>query len=275
MRIKDDQITKRLAAIRHAVGGQKVKFSPAPFPRRILKDKDLDTIESITKLFHPSGLLVDQGVPVFVYIRDNTFHTIHKFPEDGNRVHFFVCDTLERMQSQGRFKSRYRQTNRDDNLYWVDTRSGGLHEKPLWPCKYCLGKIRTVWPVTDEMCQESDAKEIFPELKKRLSAYREFREKASTLRSDSQETGYSYKWASISKEHKKDKGYNCEECGVNLSRYRNLLEIHHIDGDKSNNTRSNHRCLCKLCHANEHPHMNVPEHEKIIIEKARREQGIP
>ena len=46
--------------------------------------------------------------------------------------------------------------------------------------------------------------------------------------------------------------YCCEECGCNwINPFSNqtILEIHHIDGDRKNNTKENLKVLCPNCHA--------------------------
>lgn len=48
----------------------------------------------------------------------------------------------------------------------------------------------------------------------------------------------------------KEKNYTCESCG--LSEWLNrpiALEVHHIDGDRTNNDLTNLQCLCPNCHA--------------------------
>lgn len=48
----------------------------------------------------------------------------------------------------------------------------------------------------------------------------------------------------------KERGHKCESC--DLSKwlgYPIMLEIHHIDGDRTNNDKSNLQLLCPNCHA--------------------------
>jgi 5-methylcytosine-specific restriction endonuclease McrA len=45
-------------------------------------------------------------------------------------------------------------------------------------------------------------------------------------------------------------GFQCESCGYD--KIRGVLEIHHIDGDRSNNKMSNLSVLCPTCHKEEH-----------------------
>jgi 5-methylcytosine-specific restriction endonuclease McrA len=53
-------------------------------------------------------------------------------------------------------------------------------------------------------------------------------------------------------------GYACTQCGFNKTRDndQSILEINHIDGDHTNNTRENLRVLCPNCHALTHNFRN-------------------
>ena len=47
--------------------------------------------------------------------------------------------------------------------------------------------------------------------------------------------------------YQKEKKKNCESCGEKIN-----LHIHHIDGDRTNNTKENLKTLCGNCHTKEH-----------------------
>ena len=49
----------------------------------------------------------------------------------------------------------------------------------------------------------------------------------------------------------------CEKCKVNKSVFPNVLQIHHVDGDKRNNRLSNLMCLCSNCHKEVHKNLCV------------------
>jgi hypothetical protein len=58
------------------------------------------------------------------------------------------------------------------------------------------------------------------------------------------------KTTSIRKRLIKERGYQCECCG--LSQWFDhpiMIELHHVDGDRWNNDRSNLQLLCPNCHA--------------------------
>jgi 5-methylcytosine-specific restriction endonuclease McrA len=46
------------------------------------------------------------------------------------------------------------------------------------------------------------------------------------------------------------KNAECESCGYD--RYEDVLEVHHIDHDRQNNSVSNLKILCPTCHQEEH-----------------------
>jgi len=63
--------------------------------------------------------------------------------------------------------------------------------------------------------------------------------------------GYTVDWKQISWAVREKDKYTCQSCGRNLANheYQFFLEVHHIDGDKKNNSRSNLKSLCVLCHS--------------------------
>lgn len=48
----------------------------------------------------------------------------------------------------------------------------------------------------------------------------------------------------------RERGYYCERCRRDLwEGFQIVLEIHHVDGDRSNNNRDNLKLLCCNCHS--------------------------
>lgn len=73
------------------------------------------------------------------------------------------------------------------------------------------------------------------------------------------ESEYTEDWRQVSREYRKSKGWTCEGCGVNLSRHRRLLHAHHQSMDKSDNSPSNLRAYCVICHSEQ------PHHDKLRV----------
>lgn len=59
--------------------------------------------------------------------------------------------------------------------------------------------------------------------------------------------------SSIKRQVKIRDGFNCQKCLVNFSGFKaKLLDVHHKDRNKYNNTLDNLVCLCKSCHTKIH-----------------------
>lgn len=57
-------------------------------------------------------------------------------------------------------------------------------------------------------------------------------------------------WASIKIILFQERPYQCEQCGISSWLGKDIqLQVHHIDGDKTNNTRQNLQILCPNCHS--------------------------
>ena len=275
-RIDDSRITSALDRIRKRHHLERSKFVVS-LPH-VDVSEDLSTIAQVKELFHPSGLLVSHGQPVFAYIRDHTTVGGVLRPEHCRKVHFTVCSALKSMKTQGRFQ-RYRITNKETNRYIIDISAGWgrteQRETKLYPCQYCLGQInylgfRYGMPAEEKkiVLMSFDAKEVLQILRSKEANFR-LRKAASHLKSALWFSGYPLDWAKASKDYRRQRDYTCEDCGVRLVQYKHLLDVHHINGDKQNNDASNLRCLCKICHARVHPHYLVKEADRLVIEAAR------
>lgn len=70
--------------------------------------------------------------------------------------------------------------------------------------------------------------------------------------------------------NKKKREYRCPDCGRAKEQLLTRFEVHHKDGDKKNNNRSNLIALCQPCH-------NIREGKKPSMKKIRhmRDQAVP
>ena len=78
-------------------------------------------------------------------------------------------------------------------------------------------------------------------------------------------------WAEISRQYRSSIGYCCENCGVNLSTYPHLLDVHHKMVLNEIIDLRIFRALCRLCHSKEdhHNHMKIDEYDSGLIERLR------
>lgn len=277
IRIDVSAISSRLQAIREAVGAEKTDFRPS---RSLIVDVETPHDEVRGLLDEGSKLLLKDGRPCFAYIRDHTEKALEDWRgADGmKRLHFANCKTLRGMEAQGRF-ARYRVTNATWDRYAVDvaSSSGDVEENvQLYPCHYCLlivnfrGYRKAYRDAKRKMAivRAFSAKEAMDDLWQDFDV---FRQAVSDLKSAHGPTGYTNDWPEVSLEVRRQNDWLCDECSVDLSGARHLLHVHHVNGDKRNNSNENLRCLCKECHSKEpnHHYIVLSEEDLQTINRAR------
>ena len=276
VKIDDTKIISKLNVIRRRVDGRNGHYVPPPIGTI---DRDLHTTDEVKGVLqHRSGVLIYNGQPVFAYIRDHTIGGPYDTPEEMRKLHFTVCQTLQEMDKTGRFQ-RYRVTNRQDNRYVIDVMHGwnNTMEKnvPLYPCQHCLkcsGYRCFDWRMTASekkgIIQKFDAKEAYRLMRRQFDAFNDAI-KERKLKSATLSSSYPKNWKALSQKCRERSNYTCGQCGVCLKSNPRYLDAHHIDGDKTNIHHDNLTCLCKLCHAEKHPHYVPSADCRHIIKSAR------
>lgn len=291
-------ITARIENARKSLGLELVEF----WLNQAMGDSGVSlTTAQIKNLIDgsESGVLIHNGKPCFIYIREHSDYTSDRKinphnPYTLNRVHFSVCRTLDSMVSAGRIK-RYQMTIWTNNLYLIDCRGRDGMEVKLLPCKNCLEKLNyqgyqelgflsptRVKSLQNEIVSDFDAKIAASYLREHDQGFKQLRNlvKNRKLRQYYEPTGYPKGWRYISEHYRRKANFTCESkggtrgCGVNLRepQHQYLTDCHHINGDKNDCRHENLQCLCKECHAKEHGHYNPPEYVLEKIRKIRSEQ---
>ncbi|ASK69470.1 HNH endonuclease [Shewanella bicestrii] len=220
-----------------------------------------------------SGLLSYKGRQVLLYIKDHgqSVYSAMASPGTGRRYHVADCATLKGMREQGRFE-RYVATNDTSGEFLI---SGfGIEGKArLQVCQNCLCALNykgwSTGAYRNQILYQFNMAEFF-------ATYSSFFPHMPLRNVQDMQTGYCDDWSKISSHYRVEKGFSCEECGVNLKAHRPLLHVHHINGVKSDNKPKNLRALCIDCHSKQpmHQHMVLSHNERQLINQLRNEQGL-
>jgi hypothetical protein len=191
-----------------------------------------------------------RGQKVVVYIRDQHANVLDKHEY---KFHVAQCDTLDSMQRRNR-GNRYVVTNRKDGQFVVNviSKSKGRGEtfnkleKPMRVCKNCLYSLGLL-PNPDKFSLE----DFFRKYSSRIKHIPQHTEKTAPVNI------YPPDWRDIANRRKKENNWQCQACKRSFFNQKELLHVHHVDGDKTNNYDWNLHVLCATCHAHQpgHEHM--------------------
>jgi hypothetical protein len=240
----------------------------APFAKqRVYTEIDLSTEE----LLQTSGIDVDaeeievledgtlgyKGRRVLVYIRDvNVMGSREHMP----RYHFAFCTTLSNMHQNNR-GGRYVVASRDTGLFEVNLIGATIHPKDvkLNVCQNCL--VHISWNGFGYH-QEKGSRiaqvkaftlvDFFKRYPRDLLSVKPKHSSADAPLND-----YAKDWEQVSSTYRRLRGYQCEQCFLDLTANPRYLHVHHLNGEKNDNHDSNLIALCIGCHAREpmHGHM--------------------
>lgn len=223
------------------------------------------------------GLLSYEGRQVLLYIQDHG-RNVQDALEDGSKgrkFHVAYCRTLEEMHDKGRYE-RYVATNDLSGTYYIT----GVHwergtsvegNTSLEVCKNCLTKLN---------CQgyRHNRAKVFSafDLEAFFDTYSSFFPRMPMRRAGDFDGQYTGDWEDVAKRYKTVVGFTCEKCNVHLRDHGHLLHVHHVDGIKTNNLRSNLKALCADCHRKQpdHGRMHVSHADARLIAALRRKQNL-
>ncbi len=233
-----------------------------------------------------SGLLTFAGRKVSVYIRDQhitrsraRYFAINHTSE--YKFHLTRCFTIQNMEKNGRYNSRYVYTNRKDGVFLVNQmRYGQVISKNikirLELCQNCWDNLR-INGTTERLGVSS--KDSFD-----ISAYfKRFNIHIRDLPTHNPVSAplntYQDEQERLAKRLKKKYHYVCQQCKNTYDTHSSWLHLHHIDGQKSNNLPSNLTIYCLACHAEEPFHQHMKSHKdyekaKEFRESASKRRGV-
>ena len=250
--------------------------------RDIEFDKELSSsgVEiNLEDLAPEQGLLSVKGRQVLLFIPDHSFRIsdVLQKPYTGNKFHIADCSVLKKMRDRKRFE-RYKVTNNLSGVFDIyGSNSFGRTvegKAELNVCKMCLNQLNYKGAANagvefrNNVVKQFDIAEFFSVYS---SLFRHLPKQG-----DNKAKGYTEDWKDISSKTRKDAGYSCSKCSVDLSSNKRLLHVHHVNGVKDDNSPSNLITLCADCHKKEafHDHIFIKHQDIQVINRLRREQKV-
>lgn len=174
------------------------------------------------------------------------------------KFHIAECSTIKNQKRRKNFDGHYIFSNQPVFMEDLDGK-----EKDLLLCGYCKNEQNEI----NTKVSSSEYVEVLMDEMKKAGNYLEV-QKPRKIEITS--TGYTKDWEVESKAYRLKQNYTCEDCGIELhSSSGYFLDTHHISGVKTDNSESNLKCLCKLCHANVNSH-----HQKNFFNSKRNLEQI-
>lgn len=284
MRLNVDFSGLHDAVRRMGAGNIEVEVLQFDGPQREIIDIELEEgkiIDDLSDIETDNGLLSHRGHQILLYIQDHGPRAEEAFIDSNkaNKYHVADCITLEDMRAKNRFE-RYVITNDLSGEFPV-TGVDSINRKEkiegkirLNVCKNCLNHLNYRGYASDRGKKD----EIFQcfDLNQFFETYSSFFPHKPRRYAGANDGFYTADWREASRSYRSSRNFICENCGVSLKGYESLLHVHHIDGVKTNNNRTNLEALCMDCHRKQphHKHMHVPHETMKQIAVLRRDQGL-
>ncbi len=269
------------------MGGTSVQFSikqdykpRAPIDIQLGAGFEVD----FTDIKFETGLASYEGRQVLLYIKDHSYgnklEQAIKDGKSGNRYHVADCSKLEEMRKKGRLE-RYVVTNKLDGIFKIsrgstENRETQEGESKLQICQFCLDAINYQGfkniprgPKRQNFVATFNLSDFF-------DTYSSFFKFMPSGIADNQKESYSDDWKQVSNTVKEKYQFICQQCGVDLNSNKRLLQTHHKNGVKTDNTDVNLTPLCADCHRKQpfHTHLFVAHKDTKSINHLRQEQGL-
>jgi hypothetical protein len=236
----------------------------------------LDELENI------GDLLTYKGRQVLLYIPDQGQSIDEVLSGDqnkGKKFHVAHCRTLENMRGQGRFERYFAITNPTGSFPVSGvSRAAGVEvsgNASLYVCLNCLSQINyRQSALSSSMKYKARAEfEIAEFFETYSSCFTYFPQRSG---SDPGKSGYTDDWKDVSERIRRHANWCCNDCGVDLKERKDLLHVHHRDGNKANNTPSNLRPLCAACHRDQpmHETLFIKYDDMVVLVAMRRDQSL-
>jgi len=209
-----------------------------------------------------------KGQRVVVYIRDH-----NRVREDQSlpKFHISYCKVLDTMKTNNRWH-RYVVANPDNEIFiinWIGNKTT-THSEKLNVCQTCLDAIE--WENFSFSSMKKNSRlNIVEEFKLKNFFDKYPKDLLSVLPKYTVDTAPLNDYTEDFEIHRQkileERKSICDYCSLELSSDTRWLNVHHENGDKTDNRSSNLTLLCYDCHANQpyHGHMKgINRHSEFI-----------
>lgn len=214
-----------------------------------------ETQVDISEIEIDGNVLKYKGKKVIIYIRDQ----YKKFYDKGYKYHLSNCNTISKAIINNR-NSRYVISLRTDGVFKINLLEDDYVVErdliePLNVCKNCLTNLNYKGYSNISSSAKMNIFSSF-ELKDYFKEYEDVEQGLINFKEERKApiNTYNKDFAKRSLEFRKAKKFICSECNIDLSSYKKYLHVHHIDGDKSNDSFYNLKAECIECHSKEPQH---------------------
>lgn len=251
------EISNTFLAARNKIGAQSITFKLVPKELRDTADRFNSgkpiTGADLQKISHnwiSKDPLIDEDGNAFVlYIPDWQYNLDRgrSKPEDLPKYHVAWCKTLEWMRDAGRSARYIKKSDIETNLFKGKKSNDRDVQSILYACKNCREKMGEVY-----------GRSIYFDVVG-MDLLRFFALYGKQRLPDPQSTRpysvvYPKHWRSISMRYREIANWKCSECHGSFKKDREMLDVHHINGIRSDVSRTNLVVLCKKCHSKQPMH---------------------
>lgn len=269
MKLPDFSTDTQLNTLRELVGAPLRSFIPTSSSTtltvqeiEILAREGLEIPLQDVSVFE-DGTLVYKGRRVVLYIRDVKQYR-RTDTDNLPRFHVSNCDKLQEMRANNRFE-RYVVATRDAGLFQINLKRYNAtafekSDEPLRVCQFCLTKLD--WEgfrqTRGDRIRKREAVSEF-----RLGRFFEIYPRNAISHEpkhdaiDAPLNDYTSDFKEIADRIKISRGFKCDDCGRDLTKYRRFLHAHHKNGLQYDNSETNISLLCVLHHAEQYNHGQV------------------